>query len=103
MARLKLGTYSFIIDTDKLQLEFNVEKNFTREELPDNLKPLFDIIIKNEICEKSIFINVVGLISCSGYLLQRTSGLFDFITTDGSLIYFSYSNDNEIAICVNEY
>ena len=103
MGRLKLGIYSFIIDVDELGLESQTTKNFSYDELPNNLKPLFNIVTKGKSCEKMIFINVLSNNSIySGVLIQSGQYTFELNTLDGN-VFSVYRNGTQITFVYNEY
>jgi len=97
MKHLKLGCYSFTINVDELGLAAGTSKDFTRDELPDDLKPLFDIVYNSNehACSKSIFVNVIdktNKLYYSGFLVQN-SAIFSLDHSDGGLLTIQYVND----------
>ena len=101
---LKLGTYSFILNVVALGLVVNEEKIFTREELPEDLKPLFDIVLSGKPCEKSIFINLSDETNdtyYSGYLTQIGDENFVISIIDGDVLTLVESSGKlSITYCI---
>lgn len=107
MKHLKLGIYSFDIDTNKLGLVSNTPKSFTRDELPDNLKPLFDIIYNasNRSLSKSVFISLHddnNTIHYSGFVKQSNSHL-SLTSSDGDIIDFATDVNDKIVLVYHEF
>ena len=94
MKHLKLGTYSFVIDVDKLGLSSGTAKGFTRDELPDELKSLFDIVQSDKVCEKSVFVDIQteNYTKGGGYLVQTTQISYQLTSSDGVILYIAYEN-----------
>ena len=105
MKHLKLGTYSFVIDADKLGLVSGTAFNFTREQLPDELKPLFDVLKVGKINEKSIFVNVKSnnLTEYGGYLIQYSATGYSLPSVDGDFIVIEFSPNNKLIITYKQY
>lgn len=97
MKHFKLGLYSFNIDGDVLGLESGERKEFSRDGLPDNLKPLFDIVSKQEIIEKPIFINFKETdddMVVSGFITQTTKTTFKIPVVSSNILTIEYNSLN---------
>lgn len=93
MKHLKLGCYSFIIDANELDLISGTGKEFTRDELPDDLKILFDILSSDEDITKPIFIIVKftgGRIS--GYV-THLNRVLNLNIEDGNILNINLSGN----------
>ena len=55
MKHLRLGCNAFIIDTRELSLTIGEDNYFSRDELPENLKPLFDIVKEEKSNDKPVY------------------------------------------------
>lgn len=108
MKHLKLGTYSFNIDLVELGMEIGTQKVFTRDELPDNLKHLYDIVRAEKIYDKSVFVRVLnGSVDSDayygGYLIQSAVGTFELNSVDGTIVRIGAVDNNQIGILINQF
>lgn len=107
MKYLKLGCYSFSIIPNELGMEKGVTKEFTRDELPDNLKILFDIIQNSENISnsKSVFISLNDEdndLHYSGFAVQQ-NGRYALFTADGEIFVVSRYSNVAIMMVYNEF
>ena len=65
MKHLKLGILSVIVDLDLLEIESGTTKSIPFEDLPDNLKDLFNYLKKSHF-EKSVYIVINSSIYSQG-------------------------------------
>lgn len=105
MGHLKLGVYSFVVDGDELGLENATPKQFTRNELPDKLKPMFDICKKlnnQEPMDKAIFIIFKKDFYASGFC-DVNGGNCELNSNDGIILRITWLVNDRIEITYNEY
>lgn len=102
MKHLKLGCYSFVINTNELGLEAGVQKSFTRDELSNDLKPLYDLIFSARLYEKPVFIVLKDdEITYSGYLTQADNTRYVICGGDGAFLILEKDGIGHIIITFN--
>lgn len=99
MKHLKLGYYSFVINTKELGLVSGTEKNFTRDELPDDLKILFDLLEVEKPSQKALYFNIIDNNDAyvSGFAIQN-AGSIEINCADGNLLQISRVSATQISI-----
>ena len=95
MAHLKLGAYSFVINANELGITAGVQKVLSRDELPDKLKPLFDILKSGKCFQKIIFLNIIGYTDISGIATQISTNSIELLCSDGRLFLCEYRVDGD--------